>query len=901
MALSKYKKKRSFKSTPEPVGGKPLKKTLRFVVQKHDASHLHYDFRLEMEGVLKSWAVPKGPSMDTKTKRLAMMVEDHPYDYGTFEGIIPEGNYGAGTVMLWDEGTYESVATTGEDKLTQDKDLRKQLRQGKLKFTLHGKKLNGQFALVKSSGRGENAWLLMKLKDDFASSEEILDKDKSVLSRKTIEQLSKVVTKSKEKKPTNGSRKPLKRTTAKKKSAPTEAKIPKKSTTRKKSDTTIQALLDKAKKTSFPKKLAPMLATLVEKPINTAGWQYEIKWDGYRAIGFVDGAHSELRSRNDKSFNEKFYPIYQGIADWNVSAVVDGEIVVLNDKGLSDFNALQNWRSEADGELFYYLFDLLWYDGHDLTALPMHERRAILKSIVPENGSIRYSENFDTTGDEFYALAGKMGLEGIVAKLADSEYHPGQRSREWLKIKTNKRQEVVIGGFTNNDDSSKVFSSLLVGVYDNGRLQYTGKVGTGFSDKTQREMMKQFKPLISKSCPFTEAPDVNKPSRFRPDPPHAKATWLKPELVCEVSYTELTNDGVMRHPSFEGMRIDKKAEQVVAEVETPVAEIAESESPLHRQKILKKSETKSRHTLLNPSEETQVKKINAHEIKFTNLSKIYWPDKKVTKRDMLNYYYQMAPIILPYLKDRPQSLNRFPNGIKGMSFYQKDVTGKVPDWVEQYLYHSEGEKQDKHFMVATNEASVLYMATLGCIEMNPWSSTVHKPDHPDWCVIDLDPAKNNFDKVIEAALVTKQVLDGLAVPSYCKTSGSTGLHIYIPFNAKYTYEQSKEFARVVVTMVNAELPRTTSIERTVSKRGGKIYLDFLQNRPQATLAAAYSLRPKPGAPVSMPLTWDEVKPGLKITDFTIFNAVDRVKETGDLFKPVLGKGISLEKAVKQFE
>jgi bifunctional non-homologous end joining protein LigD len=895
MGLSKYKSKRSFKDTPEPVGGKPNKKTLRFVIQKHAASHLHYDFRLEMEGGLKSWAVPKGPSLDPTVKRLAMMVEDHPYDYGTFEGTIPEGNYGAGTVIVWDEGTYESVEAAGEDKKDQDKHLRKQLHQGKIKFSLHGKKVNGQFALIKSSGRGENAWLLMKIKDEFASTDDILEKDKSVKSKKTIEQLAKAPAK------TNQvfSRKPVSRT-AKKPTRKKTTSLPAKRKAHKTPTKSMQALIDKGTKSPFPKQMTPMLATLVEKPMEAPGWQYEVKWDGYRAVGFVDGDHSELRSRNDKSFNEKFYSIFKSVAEWNVHAVVDGEIVVLNSRGLSDFSALQNWRSESDGELYYYLFDILWYEGRDLTQLPMDARRAILKSIIPPHSNIRYSENFDTTGAAFYKLAADMGLEGIVAKLKDSQYHPGQRSREWLKIKTNKRQEVVIGGFTNNDDSSKVFSSLLVGVFEEGRLQYTGKIGTGFSDKTQREMMKQFKPLITKSCPFVSAPDVNKPSRFRPDPPHAKATWLKPELVCEVTFTEMTKDGVMRHPSFESMRIDKSPKDVVAEHALPVKEIAK-ETKLHEKRVLTSSKTPDRKTLLNPTEETQVKKVHGREIKFTNLSKVYWPDVKVTKRDMLNYYYQMAPVILPYLKDRPQSLNRFPNGIKGMSFYQKDVTGKVPDWVEQYLYHSDGEEQDKHFMVAADEASVLYMATLGCIEMNPWSSTIRNPEQPDWCIIDLDPDNNHFDQVIEAAQVTKLVLDGLKVPSYCKTSGSTGLHIYIPLHAKYSYEQSKEFARVIVTLVNRALPKTTSIERKVSSRSGKIYLDFLQNRPQATLAAAYSLRPKPGAPVSMPLDWNEVKKGLKITDFNIFNAVDRVKDVGDLFKPVLGKGIDLVKTVKQFE
>jgi bifunctional non-homologous end joining protein LigD len=437
---------------------------------------------------------------------------------------------------------------------------------------------------------------------------------------------------------------------------------------------------------------------------------------------------------------------------------------------------------------------------------------------------------------------------------------------------------------------------LLVGVYKNRKLIYTGKIGTGFNDKKQKEMLAQFKPLVISQSPFETVPDINKPSRFRPNPPEAVAVWLKPELVCEVSFNEMTSDGVMRHPSFEGMRMDKTAREVALENETPVENIVDDKHVLREKKIIRPTGKKSRKTLLNPTDETQVRDIDGHSIKFTNLSKIYWPDEGVSKRDMLNYYYQVAPYILPYLKDRPQSLNRFPNGIYGKSFYQKDVTGKVPEWVNTYLYHSSDEEDvDKHFLVVQEEASILLMASMGCIELNPWSSRIQKPGHPDWCIIDLDPDKNSFDQVIEAAQVTKQVLDSMNIPSYCKTSGSTGLHIYIPLGAQYTYEQSKEFGRVVATLVHREIPKYTSIERMVSNRSGKMYIDFLQNRPKATLAAPYSLRPKKGATVSMPLHWDEVKKGLKMTDFTIFNAIDRIKEVGDIFKPVIGKGIDLKK------
>ena len=606
-----------------------------------------------------------------------------------------------------------------------------------------------------------------------------------------------------------------------------------------------------------------------------------------------------LISRNQKSFNEKFYPVFDAVKAWGIQAVVDGEIVVLDDKGKPNFNALQNWRSEADGELLYYLFDIAWYDGYDLTQVPIEERREFLSSIMPADiPLIRMSETFDTTASDLLKAVAKMGLEGIMAKKKGSLYYPGARTKEWLKIKSNQRHEVVIGGYTQNEGTSKTFSSILVGVYEKGVLHYTGKVGTGFSDTLQKEMMRQFKPLIRKTSPFEESIDVNKPSRFRPNPPNATVTWLKPELVCEVSYAEMTADGVMRHPSFEGMREDKKAKDVHAEKAVPVKKVLKPK--ILKEKIMPSSDT-SRKTLLNPTEETQVKKVNGKEMKFTNLDKLFWPKEKVTKRDLINYYYQVAPYMLPYLKNRPESLNRHPDGYAGKSFYQKDVTGKVPDWVEKVPYRSADEDIDKNFMMVQDEASLLVMVNLGCIEINPWSSTYLKPDNPTWCLLDLDPDKNTFDTVIKAARVAHEILEAADIPSFCKTSGSTGLHIYIPLNAKYDYEQSKEFARLIVTMMHERMPDVTSIERLTSKRKGKIYLDFLQNRPQATLAAPYSVRPKPGAPVSMPLYWEEVKKGLKITDFNIKNVLPMLKERGDIFKPVLGKGIDMMASLKKLK
>lgn len=866
MGLERYKEKRSSGLSPEPEGGKAERSGLIFTVQKHEASRLHYDFRLEMEGVLKSWAVPKGPSADPKIKRLAMMVEDHPYDYRNFEGIIPQGQYGGGTVIVWDQGTYEAEGLQGKSKKEQEKYLLEALEQGNLKFILNGTKLKGSYALVKINGKGENEWLLIKHNDSFASKGDITLKEGSVLSGKTIEQM----------KGASGSDGGQELSLVSKK----------------------KASLKENKKSAFPSFMKPMLATLTDEPFDDDGWICEVKWDGYRTLALLNKGEVSLLSRNEKPFDDKFYPIYQLCKELDMNAIFDGEIVVINEQGISDFSRLQNWRSEADGHLVYYVFDLLWHEGKDLTDLPLSERQALLKKVLPEgNDQLRLSTVFTSGAIEFFKAATQTGLEGIIAKKLSSIYTPGYRSKEWLKVKVHKRQEVVIAGFTKNKDTVKEFSSLLLGIYENKDLVYVGKVGTGFSQQDQHELMAAFKPFISKESPFNTVPDINKPSRFRPVPAFAKAVWLRPELVCEVSFAEVTPDGVFRHPSFMGIRIDKKAGEVIREVAVPAALLSES---LKMKEHLKPAPEISRKSFLNPKDESQVRNVCGHDLKFTHLSKVYWPAEGITKRELLNYYYQVAEFILPYLKDRPQSLNRFPAGIGAKGFYQKDISRNAPEWAKRFP-HTTNEGEHKEYLVGGDEATLLWMASLGCIEMNPWFSRVQSPDFPDYCVIDLDPDKNTFDQVVKAALEVKKVLDGLGIPSFPKTSGSTGMHIYIPLGGEYTYDQSQLFAKLIVKLVHEQIPEFTSLERLVKNREGKMYLDFLQNRPGATIAGAYSLRPKPGATVSMPLNWDEVKKGLKMEDFTIHTALNRLKSEGDLFKGVLGKGIDLEKTVKLLE
>jgi bifunctional non-homologous end joining protein LigD len=661
-----------------------------------------------------------------------------------------------------------------------------------------------------------------------------------------------------------------------------------------------KALLAKGTPSPMPENLEPMLATLVSEPVEEGGWLYEMKWDGYRALAAMNQGQIDVRSRNGKPFNEKFYPVINSLRQWGINALIDGEIVVVNEQGVPDFGGLQLWRSEADGQLIFYAFDILWCEGVSVMNLPLEERRQLLKAVMPQLPGIRLSESIQDSGAKAFEMARQLHLEGVMAKKAGSLYVPGQRSKEWLKIKTEKRQELIIGGYTLNEGTNKLFSALLLGIMENGQFNFVTPVGTGFNRKMQEEILKKLEAYRTAECPFSQVPEYNKPSRFRPNPPKATVTWVKPALVAEISYRELTSGGAIRQPSFKGLREDKKPSEVVWEKAADSSKLVK-EHKLTKEKIIAPPPKKERNTLLNPKEESQTRPINGHEVRFTNLSKIFWPDEGYTKRDMINYYYQVAPFMLPYLKDRPQTLNRHPNGINGKSFYQKDVKGKAPEWIETYPYYSYADQREKEFLVCTDEASLLYIASLGCIEINPWSSRRESPDNPDWCIIDLDPDKNTFEQVIEAARISHQVLEAIGVPSYCKTSGSTGLHIYIPLGARYTYEDSKEFGRTLMRIVHNEIPGFTSIERKTNDRKGCIYLDFLQNRPQATVAAPYSLRPKPFAPVSMPLHWEEVKKGLQIKNFNLRNAVARLKEQGDIFKNVLGKGIDLEKAIKKMQ
>jgi bifunctional non-homologous end joining protein LigD len=859
MSLTKYNLKRSFDKTDEPEGKKPKKtrSSLIFVVQQHAASHLHYDFRLEMEGVLKSWAVPKGPSLNPDDKRLAMMVEDHPYDYKDFEGTIPEGNYGAGNVIVWDSGTYHSILS--DEKVESEKELLKGLKKGHISFILEGTKLKGEFALIKMRGRSGKEWLLVKKKDKFAKNTDILKKNKSIISGKPL-----VLRLSKEAK-----KKAARAVVVKKKIIPGQL-----------NGQGVKRKIEKVK---------PMLAELKDKPFDNDEWVFEIKYDGYRTLALINKDKTELYSRNLISFNENFGEITVALSKIKDSVLLDGEVVAEAENGRSDFQKLQNYQRNREGHLKYFVFDILHLNGYDLTSLPLLDRKNILKDFLAENpvDGIIFSDHFDGSGIDFFEQAKTIDLEGIIAKKKDSIYLPGSRSGNWFKIKTHKQQEAVITGITEPQGGRKHFGSLLLAVYEDGKLVYSGNCGTGFNQKTLDELYRKFKPLFTEQSPFRE---------------RIKATteiqWIKPKLVCEVKFSEWTKDGIMRHPVFLGLRIDKSPTEVKREIPKPVSTVKKSEVNSKNKSDLKTKTNKKSEADVNS--QAELLKIGKVTLQLTNQDKLYWQDEKITKGELVQYYREIAPIMLPYLNDRPQSMHRFPNGIRHSGFFQKDVdVKKSPDWLHTEKIYSESTDEYINYLICNDAATLVYMANLGCIEINPWNSKYQTPENPDWIVIDFDPEEIRFTEVVKAANVVREIFEELGVQSYCKTSGATGLHVYVPLAGKYDYDIVKTFAELIATTANRRLPETTSIMRSPSKRKGKVYLDFLQNRRGQTLAAPYSVRPKPGATVSTPLEWDEVNSKLIPAAFTMKNILKRIEKKGDLWKPVIGKGIDIRTALKK--
>lgn len=617
-----------------------------------------------------------------------------------------------------------------------------------------------------------------------------------------------------------------------------------------------------------------MLAKLSEEAFNNKDWIFEIKWDGYRAI--ADLRHESLLfySRNGISFLSKFEKIAQDFTKQKHHMILDGEVVAYDEQGKPDFQLLQQIGDNPTAALVYQVFDLLWLNGHSTEELPLIQRKELLKEALIETERIKYCDHIPEKGIQFFAEMKKMKLEGMIAKRTDSLYIENSRSSDWLKIKFSNTEEVLICGFTEPRGSRESFGALILGKYIDGKITYCGHTGTGFNNTSLKQLYQNLQKLVVKSSPFGIIPKTNMP-----------VTWTKPELVCEIKYSEITRDGIFRHPVFLTIREDKSPE-----------DLKESSFTEKSKEIKMKAASKK----TDVSEKEKEVTLDKHSVKLTNHDKVYFPKDGITKGDVIEYYQSVARYILHYLKNRPLSLNRFPNGIEEQGFYQKDAGDHIPDWIKTTQVYSESNDKYIDYMYCNDKATLAYLNNLGCIDLNPWNSSLPDLEHPDYLVLDLDPSsKNTFDEVIETALQVNEVLKAIKIKGYCKTSGSTGIHIYIPMGAHYDFDQVKDFAHILMKQVNEKLPKITTLERSLQKRDNKkIYLDYLQNRTGQTLASAYSLRPKQGASVSMPLEWEELKPGLKPTDFNINNALDRIKEKGDLFKPVLGKGIDMMQALE---
>lgn len=717
MSLSKYKEKRSFDKTPEPLGGTPSGNKLHFVVQKHHASHLHYDFRLELRGVLKSWAVPKGLSMNPADKRLAMLVEDHPWDYHNFEGIIPSG-YGAGTVLVWDEGTYETTAIKEKDKKEQEHSITSQFWNGTIEFTLHGHKLKGGFKISRAKDKGENAWYVQKIKDTFATTKDITEKDKSVLSKKTLEQIAEYPPLKWE------SHKPSKSNTTKERLEP---------------ETDIKPIITKGEKKEMPTSIKPMLCTLIKEPFNDENWLYEVKWDGYRIIAFIKNQKIVLKSRGDQDYTKKYSVVTDAFKDLNYEAIIDGEIVVLDENGKPDFSALQNYKTTE--AIAFYAFDLLWCNGYDLMFLPLTVRKKVLKEILPLNDIIKLSESFDD-GIGLFATAEKLGLEGIVAKKRDSIYTPGKKGNSWYKAKHSNRQEYVIGGWTESDNG-RLFRSLIFGHYVNGKLTYVHHSGGGFTDKQMKELSSKLKKFEIDKSPFVNKIDIK-----------AKKHWAKPELVAEFDKSvQTTKNGTIRHPAiFVGLREDKKAKDVIEEVPEKVEKAGsiEPDESKTSQKSADGEETGSWEMLKKrkiTSENELV--IEGHKLNLLNIERELW--RGITKADLIQYYISIADYILPHIKDRPLGLNICLQSAAQGGFFLRGMEGHLPSWTTIFITDRKHKKKGKtntiEWVVCNDMASLIYVVNLESIDIHPWTSRTGSPNNPDYIVIDLDPSDNDFKKV----------------------------------------------------------------------------------------------------------------------------------------------------------
>jgi bifunctional non-homologous end joining protein LigD len=876
--LDEYRRKRKFEETPEPSGKIHAKVGNRFVVQEHHARRLHWDFRLEIDDVLKSWAVPKGPSLNPADKRLAVQTEDHPLEYGTFHGTIPAGHYGAGEVKIWDEGTFEP-----EGQLSASE----QLKRGELKFTLHGQKLRGSFVLVRLRSRdsAKPEWLLIKHKDDASRTgfapRLILPARESNRASAPLERHQ-------------GASEGAKRAPAKWKT-----KMPK-----------------DARPAPMPHYIRPALASVADKPFSDPEWLFEIKWDGVRTVTAVRDGRVQLWSRSERDITRE-YPELSEV--WrNVEAReawLDGEIVALDSEGRSDFQRLQlrfgvqkpSTKLMEQVPIVYYVFDLLYLDGHDLRNVALGQRKELLKKILRDDPRMRYSDHVLEKGNELFEAATKRNLEGVVAKKISAPY-PSGRSLNWLKIKLEKDLDAVVGGWTDPRGTREYFGALLLGLYEGEKLEYIGSVGSGFAVDVQERLWPQLQNLRVSEGPFAQEPSTRE-----------QAYWVKPELVARVRFVNWTDERHLRQPRFLGLQEDHDPKACTFEEQAHMAiknasaggktandgEIESATKAGHhsRKKSEKKAAGKSRvpsapeagaaldtdrsigEELANGTSDNIFVELDGRRLHFTNLNKIYFPKDDYRKRDLLAHYFWAAPMILPFLKDRPLVLRRYPNGIEETAFFQKDAGLGTPDWVKTVPIASDSGGRAVHYIIANDRPTLLYLTNLGCIDENPWSSRYDDQEHPDYIFFDLDPSDGtDFSTVVKFGKLLLETLEKFGIKAFAKTSGATGFHIFVPIEPRYTFEQARLFVQAIADVVAKKHPGVLTSERTVSKRKrGSIYVDAHQNSRGQSLACAYSVRAFLHAPVSTPVRIDELRSGLEPERWNLKTIRVRVEKAGDLW------------------
>jgi bifunctional non-homologous end joining protein LigD len=840
--LALYRAKRSADRTPEPSGAAVVPAAAEgrlFVVHKHAATRLHFDLRLQMEAVLRSWAVPKGPSKNSADKRLAVLVEDHPLEYGDFEGIIPEGNYGAGAVIVWDRGAWVPIG-----------DPREGLEKGKLLFDLRGYKLRGRWTLVKIK-TAKQEWLLIKERDGYVERDGDAFPQGSVLSGLTVEEL------------------------------------------RDGADPGAALAVDLAR-AKVPRKavrvadVTPMLAETREAPFSKAGWLFELKLDGYRALAAREGGRAALRSRNGNDLGATFPEVVRALEKLPFDGLIlDGEIVVHDERGLPAFQRLQQRgrltrpievrRAAVDLPATLYVFDCLAAQGHDLRGLPLTARKEVLRRVLPAAGALKFLDHVEEHGEGLYAHVERMGLEGIVAKKADSPYRM-RRSADWVKVRAERVDDFAVVGFSRPKGSRTGFGALHLATHVDGQLTYAGRVGSGFTD-----------PMLAEVAETLEAHRRDAPPCIGRCPPGKGETWVEPTLVAEVRFREWTDEGLLRQPVFLRFRSDK---------EVGACERAGSREGGRAEE--KEDAREGRRDAAERAPSRAPALPLARHFALTNLSKVFWPAEGYTKGDLVAYYRAIARWMLPYLHDRPLVLTRYPDGIEGKSFFQKDAPGYAREFVRTVTIWSEESERELDYFVCEAPDDLVYIANMGAIPLHIWGSRVSALETPDWCILDLDPKGAPFAHVIEVAQAVRAVCDDIAMPCYVKTSGSSGLHVLLPMGRQVTYEQARALGGLLAKLVARDLPAIATVVRQVQQREGKVYLDWLQNGHGRLLAAPFTARPVPGALVSTPLEWTEVRRGLELAAFTIRTVPERMaRKKRDPMVPVLDDAPDLHGALER--